>query len=222
MNRNIQTRRSVGGFLFHEEADFDADIENLKGIAEGIRTSTMPPQITIAQAKKLIDLTTRAVNDFQKRASVIINDSGSAFVRPAMRSAAKVVQRDYEDKIQRNLGGIVKAAVSQGKSTVDSFRFNYRDIHGMIMSIAFAYEALKEIDDMKPWFVKLMPSLVVGVVALIGNAVMSTALFSSDLLKQAVRAASTGTAMLIAALKWGSIAGGLYLLYGTLKPKAKR
>lgn len=214
-----QTQQSVGGLFFHEEANFGKSIKEMRDIADGIRASRLPVQISLYDAKKLIALTTKAVNAFQSGASKVINDGGSAFVRPAMRAVAKEVQNDYNSKIVQRLGGIVNAAAGQGKNTVSSYEFNYRALPLMLGNIANAYETLAEIDDMKPWFLKMVPSYTIGVFVSIGNKVINIATFTASALKNAISAASKTAEIVITVLKWGSIAGGLYLLYGVLKPK---
>lgn len=217
-----QTQQSVGGFFFQETADFAGEIRKMNNVAEGIRKTRLPSEITIAQANRMISTVTRAAQEFQKKAAVIINDRGSAFVRDDLKASARAVQRSWEGKIRDRLMPRVAAAVSQGKATVtsgaysDGFTFN---IATMLFDIAGGYEALERIDSYKPWWLKMAPSYMVGLMAAVGNAVANAAAWVSDLLGKTLDEIGKGTQMLIAVLKWGSIAGGLYLLYGALKPK---
>ena len=197
-------KQQLGGIIFHEAAldDRRADVNKMIAVAEAINKSQMPDQISIASAEELVSKVTKAYNEFQNRALIVINDSASAGVRPAMRSAALAVQREYEQRILGGLLVTINQAKAQGKSTVPSFRFNHRDIHLTMLMIAHGYEALAEIESFKPWFIKMLPSFM-----------------TAEGLKSTLNAVGSGLDVLITMLKWGSVAGGLYLLYGALKPK---
>ena len=220
-------KQQLGGIIFHEAAldDRRADVNKMIAVANAIDKSQMPDQISITSAEELVSKVTKAYNEFQNRALIVINDSASAGVRPAMRSAALAVQREYEQRILGGLLVTINQAKAQGKSTVPSFRFNHRDIHLMMLMIAHGYEALAEIESFKPWFIKMLPSFMIGMFVSIGRVVqriIEIAGMTAEGLKSTLNAVGSGLDVLITILKWGSVAGGLYLLYGALKPeKAK-
>jgi hypothetical protein len=217
----LTQRTPVSGWLIQETADFPGEIKKMRDIANGILKTGLPAEIPIAQADRMISTTTRAAQEFQKKANVIINDPGSAFVRSQLKSSAASVQWDWERKIRDRLMPRVAQAKSQGKATVtngsyqNSFTFN---IATMLFNIVGGYEALEEVDSYKPVWLRMAPSYMVGLMATVGFAVANAAQYVADLLNNALDAAGKGSQMLIDILKWGSIAGGLYLLYKTLDP----
>lgn len=214
----LHSKSPVGGLFFHETADFAGEIRKMRNIGNGILKSVLPPEITLTQADRMISTITRAEREFQKNAANIINDPGSAFVRDQLKFSARVVTHDYDAKIGK-LKELVGSARSQGKSTVPSNLFK-PNLALMLFSIAGAYEALEEIDSYKPWWLRMQPSYIVGLMATVGNSVANAATFVGSTLSSAIDAASTGTQMMISILKWGSVAGGLYLLFKTLEPSA--
>jgi len=214
----------TGGIIFHEAAlnDRKEDIEKMRRVAWAIHESEMPSRISVQNAQELIDKVTRAANEFQKRASVIINDSASAGVRPAMKAAALAVKRAYDADVAGTLQNLVNQARAQGIGTVPSFRFNHRDVHLTLLAISNGYESLALIESYKPWFIKMMPSFMIGMFVSVGRVVekiIAIAGGAYEGLKKVLDDTSTGIEMLISVLKWGSVAGGLYLLYRALEPK---
>ena len=185
----------------------------------------MPENIPLSKAKDLVDRTVRAVSGFTDDGIRMSKDPTNFAVSSQILSATNAVQRDLESKvIVRLVIGVIRPAQQAGRKTVPSRLFG-PNIASMLMSVVFGYEALGQIDSAKPFLIRNMPGTLnliakIGLVAIsIGNMVGAV----TDGLKAAVDAASSITEMMIAALKWGSVAGGLYLLYGALKPqKAKR
>jgi hypothetical protein len=219
-----QTQQPTGGIFFQETSDFKGEILKMTNVANGIAKTGLPAQITIAQANKMISTTTRAVDEFRQKAYVVINDWGSAFVRDDMKRLVDHVQWNWGRSIRDRLGGRVAAAVAAGKKTVASGRYQEgftNNIANMLHGIAGGYEMLEEMEDAKPWFIKMLPSYMVGLMAAVGNAVASAAIFVSEVLRTTLDEIGKGTRLLINVLKWGSVAGGLYLLYGALKPEGK-
>jgi hypothetical protein len=223
MTHAIQPR-PVDGWFFQETADFPFEIKKMRDIADAISKTPLPAEITIAKANRMISTATRAAQEYRKKAYVIINDSGSAFVRSDMKRLADSVQYDWERKIRDRLMKRVAAAVSAGKKTVAVGRYQesfQNNIATMLFNIVGGYEMLEEMESYKPWWLKMQPSYMVGLMATVGNAVANAATVVSEVLESAIDAAASGTKMMISILKWGSVAGGLYLLYKTLDPGKK-
>jgi hypothetical protein len=216
-----QNHRPVEGWFFQDSANFEAQIAELDRIAWGIDKSQMAAQIPIATAKAMVSKTTRAMQTFLGNANKVINAGGSAFVRPALRAASKAVQRDYEDKIQGRLQGIIRAAESQGQKTVSSFRFNHRDIHLMLLSIVGGYEALSRIDGFKPWWLQMQPDFMIGLFASVARAAISVSTFVWEGLQEAVDRAGSTIDTITTLVKIGIGAGILYLLKETLEAANK-
>ncbi len=213
-----QTQQAVGIWPFKSAVDFSESNAKMTDIAWAINRSSMPPQISISSAKKLIAEVAEATSRFAADAKPVI--ASSPGVRDSLRAAVKAVQRDFNTKIGR-LKNIIGAAEAQGRNTVPSFRFNHRDIHLMMLSIVGGYEAVQFIDEAKPFLVRSIP-FTIGIFVAIGNLVQIIIGVHQSIvsgLKQGIEAAGSGMDKFIAMVKWGSIAGGLYLLYGVLKPK---
>jgi hypothetical protein len=211
----------IGGIFLHENADFGASIKEMTDLADGIRKSKMPPQIPIAKAQQMIRLIDKAVAKFQENGNRIINDGASYFVRDPLRAAVRQVGHEYTSKVTNKLTASVNAAAARGETTVASHEFNYRSMPLMLYAIANGYDTLSLIDSFKPWFLKMVPSYTIGIFGAIAKLVVSVAVFVARTLTAAIEAASKTTETIIALLKWGSVAGGLYLLYGALKPEKK-
>lgn len=215
--------QAMGIWPFKDAVDYSEDTKKMEAIAWAINSSQMPSEISISQAEKLMADVKRAVDRFVSDAQPVIENSPG--VRDSLRAAVKVVTNDYRDNIEGRLRSIINQSKAQGIATVPSFRFNHRDIHLTLLSVVHGYEAVQFIDEAKPFLVRSMP-FTMGIFVVIGRAVeaivgVTQAVISG--LGVAVKAAASGTEMLISILKWGSVAGGLYLLYGALKPeKAKR
>jgi hypothetical protein len=72
---------------------------------------------------------------------------------------------------------------------------------------------------------KMMPELMVKAfvkVAEATEAIIKYAGIAWDALTDTLDAVGRGTSMLIDILKWGTLAGGLYLLYRTLEPPKRK
>jgi hypothetical protein len=214
------TQQAVGIWPFSSAVNFDKSNKEMTDIANAINRSKMPAQIPITQAQQLVDKTNKTVNRFVSDAQPVIENSPG--VRDSLRAAVRVVVRDQEQKMGR-LQGIINTARAQGQTTVASFQFNHRDIPLMLHSVVGGYEAVQFIDEAKPFLVRSMP-FTVGLFVTVGRvveAIVGAAQATYSGLKAGVDAAASGTQMMIDILKWGSVAGGLYLLYKTLEPGSK-
>lgn len=185
----------------------------------------MPAEIPLPKAKELVTATLNAVSSFTNKAIEMSRGATSVFVSGRIAAASSAVTRDLQTKInQRLLHGLILPAQRAGRTTVPSRLFP-SNISLMIDSVADGYESLEHIDEIKPFLIRNMP-FTLSLIAKIGSVAVAIGKIigaAVEGLQAAVDAVSSGTEMLITALKWGSIAGGLYLLYGALKPeKAKR
>lgn len=213
-----QTQQAVGIWPFKSAVDFSESNAKMTDIAWAINRSNMPAQISIKDARKLIAGVTKAISQFASDAKPVI--ASSPGVRDSLRAAVKAVQWDFDTKIGR-LKSIIRTAEAQGKNTVPSFQFNHRDIHLTLLSIVGGYEAVQFIDEAKPFLVRSVPFMIgifVGIANVVQNIIGIAKSIASGL-NQGIKAAGSGMDKLITMLKWGSVAGGLYLLYGALKPK---
>jgi hypothetical protein len=216
-----QLQPAMGGIFFADKEDFSTQIEKIRRIAEGIRATKMPEQISVTRAKELITRTLDATGNLVDKAIAMTKDITNVFVSDDIAASARAVQRAVTKKIIKELlVEVIQPAVAAGRTTVPSSRFG-PNISSVLLNVVFSYEALQQIDAAKPFIIRNMPATL-SLIAKIGSVVIILGNIAGSVasgLKEAVEAAASGTRLMIEILKWGSIAGGLYLLYGALKPE---
>jgi hypothetical protein len=201
----------VQGLFFDDKQDFSGDIQKIRSVAEAIRATPMPERISVAKARLMVDRAGQVFAGFDAQVRRMLGDSSNQFVAPQIESTRTHLASEMRKKITNSLVPLLRGP------TVPSRDFQ-RSISSFLMSVVFAFESLQFIDDAKPFLIRTMPFTVSLFVA-IGRAVELASGTVFGPLKAAVDAADKSFGMMIEALKWGSIAGGLYLLYKAIEPK---
>lgn len=208
------------GGLFAESEDFSKQISLMKQIAEGISQARFSAEIPLSKAEEMTQLAIKAAQEFSDEAFRMMDDVTNFAVREQIAFIGGDVMKDLTKFIFLRLDReVLNPAKAAGAKTVPSDPFR-RNIPAMLRRIIGGYEAFEELDEMKPFFVRNMPATL-RFFAKMGQ-VASTVGVVTQSLKNAVDAAFSMTSMLVDMLKWGTIAGGLYLLYTALKPEGSK
>jgi len=201
-----------------ESEDYGDEIKKIRAISEGFRAVQLPEQIPLSTAKRIFTDVLQAAGEFTHEVEVETGKTGNIFVHEQIAARGFSVMHDVQ-KMNSKLIPIIHKAMDEGASMVPSGQFKYQAIL-ITSSIAASYEALAEIHDAKPWFLRgagvdaVIKSLVSA-----GRAVQFVAAYTVDPLKNALDAADDTMAKMITVLKWSSVAGGLFLLYRAIEPK---
>lgn len=208
---------SLGLFGLWEDDDeilekAKSKVGELRNLALKIEKAPMPDQIPITQAQDLINKTNAAFNKFVSDAQPAI-ESNVREAREVLQSAVREVRRSHASKV----GQVQKAIISaqyEGKNTISSWRVP-QNIANTLLNIVYGYESILIVTDAKPWFLK-MPYMIDAFEAVAQSV---------DVIAAGVKGAAmivSGTAdFTISLLKWGSLAGIVYLLYRTSEESKK-
>jgi hypothetical protein len=199
------------------------NVKQMERLAFEVERAPMPQQIRLYNAELLVSRARAAYEQFVKRANAVINESSSYGVRSLMRKHLNAVTDSYQRKIGR-----VQTAINQAKAQ------GLKEISGkyvaantglLLHDITGGYAAFAEIESYKPWFIKMMPELMLKLFVKLAEAVEVIIKYAGiiwDALTNTIDNIGRGTSILIDILKWGTLAGGLYLLYRTLEPKERK
>jgi hypothetical protein len=214
----MQQAQSLAGELLPPgpTGEYIRKIREIKGVAEGIRTMEFR-----AIGMKITDV---------YRLLKMMSDVTSAYVRTAhkaiqampeisdrVESSMRVVQFDFQ-RIDGRLQEGIRLAISNGQTQVNG-PVVAANVSLMLLSVAHGYEALLFFESIRPAYLDLVPDSVMRFVVDIAELVASIASSVSKAFTEAVEAAKKSAGWTLAMLKWGAVAGGLYLLYGVLKPE---
>jgi len=178
-------------------------------MAEGIRTAEVPAAMPVTAVKTLVALSTRIFNEYNKAAQQAINSM------PEIESRIRSSRNSIQDDFSRMIIGRIKNVIP-GNTTLNG-RIVVANVGLFLNHVAGGYEALAFFEDIRPGFLNLIPDSAMRVIVDIAEFVAEIAEFISEGLEAGIKAGKALTFGLIDLLKWGSIAGGLYLLYGALK-----
>jgi hypothetical protein len=184
-------------------------VRAIEAMAEGIRTAEVPAAMPVAAVKTLVDLATRVFNEYNKAATKAISSM------PEIESRIRFSRNSIQDDFSRMIVGRIKNVIP-GNTTLNG-RIVVANVGLFLNSVAGGYEALAFFEDVRPGVLNLIPDSVMRVVVDIAEFVAEIAEFISEGLKAGIDAGRKATSSLIDLLKWGSVAGALYLLYGVLK-----
>lgn len=207
----------VQGVLFADAEDFSEDVKKIRAIAEAIRAAPMPERIPVAKAELLLDRVFQISRNFSDQTERMVKDITNIFVSPRITFTQSSVHNDFLKKINPLVFDVIRPAKARGEATVPSNQLQ-RNVSSFLMSVVFGFEALQQIDEAKPFLIRNMPGTLSLFVSL-GRAAELVSEFVFEPLKQALNAAGDSMKMLIEIIKWGSVAGGLYMLYKALEPK---
>lgn len=214
-------QHSLGGLF--SSADYGTEIKKMRAIAVGIRNTPMPAEIPLSKAEDMYLQTLKASGRFVDEGIKMHSDIGNLLAAESIFSTVRIVQHDQKKMNDRLFYSIIRPARAAGQTMVPSAPFK-RETSALLMSVVFGFEALEDIDAAKAWWMRGADfGIILSFMVLAGRAANAVSSVVYEPLRDALKAATSATEMLITAMKWGSIAGGLYLLYGALKPeKAKR
>lgn len=187
--------------------------QSIRAIADGIERTELPNNaILVSDVKKLIALSSKAIVDFAQVSAQAA--SAAPEIRDRILSSREAVQLDYKRKIVDRLEPAIK-----GRSDKEAIRGSLvtANVGLLLRSIAAGYEALAFFVQIRPSFLSILPSSAIGVIVDIGELVVKIAKFVAKTLEDGLNNIKKFTLTLLDILKWGSVAGGLYLLYGVLK-----
>lgn len=210
-----------GIFSSFDPASTNEMASSIDQIAEGIRSSQMPPVISKSKADNMVVLVKSAVADYMRVA--IKAQEAMPEIGGRVASARSAVLNDFN----RIIKGRVEPAVAKAKAgtpEVEGTRvlagvpsnFMKGNIALMLNSIAGGYKALAFFEEIRPGFL-FVPGM--GTVVKIAEAFVDTAVAVSDALKKGLKQAQKGANVMMEMLKWGTLAGGFYLLYKTMQPE---
>jgi hypothetical protein len=197
-------------------AELKSKIDAIEKVSEGIRASEIPNQIAASDAKKLADLATKALLNYVQVAAKAAQAMPE--IRDRIMSSRESVQRDYLRMIK---GRILDPALKVGPEGAVDGSMVKANIALFLNHVAGGYGALLFFEEIRPGFLDMIPSSVMRVIIDIGELIVKIAKFVAKTLKDGLDDAKKFVLTLVDVLKWGTIAGGLYLLYGVLKEKDK-
>jgi hypothetical protein len=181
-------------------------------MASAIEKADLPQGIPVADTKRLIDLSTKAVVDFAQVSAQAA--SAAPEIEDRILSSRSIVQQDYQQKITNRLVPAIK-----GKSDRETIRGSLvtSNVGLLLRSIAGGYETLGFFVSIRPGFLSILPSSAMKVIVDIAELVAKVAKVITEAFKEALNNVKKFTIGFMEILKWGTIAGGLYLLYEVLK-----
>jgi hypothetical protein len=190
-------------------------IQSIGGIAEGIRTMKLDIGMPIPEALKLVDLATKATKDYVATANKVA--ARMPEISDRVIASRRVVEEDFRRIINnRLLPGI--RGVPPGQTNVNGPVIT-ANISLMLFSIMHGYEALLFFEEIRPGALDLIPASAMQVMVTIAETVASLSSTLTAAFKNSLDLAKKASSGLLSLLKWGTVAGGLYLLYEVLKPK---
>lgn len=206
------------GWLFDSwgSEDYGSEIAKLRRIAEGVRSSQLPANISVTEAEKMLLQANKAAQVLTDNARELLADLSNLFVAESISSLAMAVQRDSGNMVGALLNKI-RYAKSSGQKTFPSREIK-RLSTKVMMSVVYAYEGLADINESKPWFLRgAGVGLAVSLFISWAQAVQTVA----DYMPKMPDMPDFGPMLEI--LKWGSIATMLYIGFKVLsKQKGER
>jgi hypothetical protein len=184
-------------------------VRAIEAMAEGIRTAEVPAAMSVSSARTLVNLASQVFHQYDKAASDAIKSM------PEIEDRIRFSRNSIVDDFDRMIIGRILNALP-GRSTVNG-RTVVANVGLFLNHVAGGYEALAFFEDIRPGVLNLIPDAALRVIIDIAEFVADIAEVVSAALEAAINAGEKLTFGLIDLLKWGTIAGGLYLLYGVLK-----
>jgi hypothetical protein len=195
-------------------------IASIQGMAEGIRTMKTARGMSLGDARELVRLATKATNSFLATAKDAAEDA--FLISDQIISVRTAVSRQYAKAIKINITDAINRAAAPGGAGVVAGPIVTANVALMLDGIAGGYQQLEFFKDIRPAFIESMiPPWTMNTIVRIAELVMEIAEAVGAAFKNAFNFAKSASLGLLDFLKWGSIAGGLYILYDVLKPENK-
>jgi hypothetical protein len=226
MSQYMQGYQATGITFWWETVDFGSTVRKIRNLAAGIRAAQLPPEIPTHRAKQMIQEAAAAQGLLGNKILSMGAGITNHFIAGKVMAVQKALHSATVPIFNSLFINLVRPAINAGRPTVPSTPFQ-REIPRYLEAIATGYESLQRIDEESGLLERAFrkdpfTTTVMNKLADVSQVFVDLATAITEPLKKAVDAASSGARTLEAILKWGSIGGGLLLLYWyVLKPDKK-